>query len=152
VLSLPESRKPLTPEEHRDAATSLPSLIPCPNCEGCGQIEEPAHSDKSDWPTEREAIRARVEAATGGPFLVEDTGTQNESQWAVKRTEDSEWIGDFGREEDADFWCTANRDLRRLLVKSEEDERESAELRIVLRAAIHGLYGYKYERAERLLR
>jgi hypothetical protein len=75
----------------------------------------PAATPSPDAERELDEIEARLNAATPGPFLSEDTGTQNESSWTVKRTDDLEWVGDFYREEDADFWISARADIRRLL-------------------------------------
>jgi hypothetical protein len=60
-------------------------------------------------------IEARCNAATEGPFIIEDCGTQNETLWAVKVKETLEWVADFSRKTDADLWIWARTDIPKLI-------------------------------------
>jgi hypothetical protein len=89
-------------------------------------------TQQANWIKERAAIRARLEAATPGPWR-DDTDQFSSEVTTDGRDGGDVWIcqlwskseEDFeNREANSAFIAHAPEDLRTLLAKSEEDERE----------------------------
>lgn len=88
-------------------------------------------TNNQDWPKQRAEIEARVEAATGGDWIENGTlvlATHEEADASSNDGEDWVTFNTHNNHADRQLWLTAKRDLRTLLARSREDEREIARL------------------------